>query len=464
MRPISERRDLPQVEVLAASLEDAGPDPVVRAEARLVIDRARQRLRAGEPTDDDALRDELRARVTARRPMSTVVNATGVLLHTNLGRAPLDPLPAGADGLGTVPIELTLDDGRRHHRLENLEADLCELTGAEAALVVNNNAAALLLVLSALAHDGEVVVSRGQLVEIGGSFRVPEIVSQGGATLREVGTTNRTHLRDFAGAIGASTRVLLEVHPSNFEQSGFTATVASHDLATLARRHGVVMVHDIGSGLVDALAPWLPDGLPAWLAREPAARQVLAAGAHLVTFSGDKLLGGPQAGVICGDAVLVDSIRRHPLARALRYDKVRAAHLHATVRSHLDRSASSEVPFWRMATADLDGLANRAATMADALAGRGVLAEVVPVVDVAGAGSAASQPVDGWGVALASDHPAQDVAAALRRATPPVLGVIRHDRVVLSLRTVAPTDGEAVVASVGQAMCSLADSSSETPT
>ncbi len=447
MTAIRELRDLPQVEALAASLSGVAPDRVVRAEAREVIDRARRGLLAGRTTSADALRAGLASSVLARQPMAAVINATGVLLHTNLGRAPLDPLDARADGLGAVPIELALDDGRRHHRLAGLEADLCELTGAGGALVVNNNAAALLLVLSSLASGAEVVVSRGQLVEIGGSFRVPEIISAGGAVLREVGTTNRTHLHDFRAAIGDSTRVLLEVHPSNFEQAGFTAAVATRDLASLAHEHGVVMVHDIGSGLVDALVPWLPDGLPDWLRHEPAARQVLAAGADLVTFSGDKLLGGPQAGIICGDRSLLDTIRRHPLARAVRFDKVRAAHLHATVRAHLDRTAARRVPFWRMATTDPDVLERRATDLAGALIARGVAAEAVPVADLAGAGAAATRAIAGWGVAVASVDGPDALATALRHAARPVLGITRADRVVLSLRTVAPED-DPVVADV----------------
>lgn len=443
---ISEPRDLPQVEILARAADGLAPGPVVRSEARRVIDRARGQLDVS-PTSMAKLERELVVNVAARSPLRRVVNATGVLLHTNLGRAPLDPLPDERDGLGTVPLELDVRDGRRGRRLAGLEADLCDLTGAESALVVNNNAGALLLVLSALAAGGEVVVSRGQLVEIGGSFRVPEIVSQGGAVLREVGTTNRTHLADYRNAIGEATRALLEVHPSNFAQVGFVTAVPTAEIAALAREHGLSMVHDIGSGLVDARTPWLEGDTPPWLADEPAARQVLDSGATAVTFSGDKLLGGPQAGIICGRASALDAIRRHPLSRALRYDKIRAAHLHATVRAHLDGSAATTVPFYRMATASLGELEHRARAVSAALASGGVAAEVVEVEDSAGAGSAPNQIIPGWAVAVATDSPAE-VAASLRHVDPPVLAVVRNGQVRLSTRTIDPADDEAVVRSV----------------
>jgi len=448
---IATQRDLPQVETFAASFVGAAPASVIRSEARAVIDRARQLLADGDATTLDALRLELAGRLAARQPMTGVINATGVLLHTNLGRAPLEPLPRSANGLGAVPIELALDGGRRHRRLESLEAGLCDLTGAGGALVVNNNAAALLLVLSSLAAGGDVVVSRGQLIEIGGSFRIPEIVSQGGAVLHEVGTTNRTHLRDFASAITESTRVLLEIHLSNFEQSGFVATVDTTELAALGREHRLPVVFDIGSGLVDSSAPWLPDGVPSWLRGEPGARQALAAGANIVTFSGDKLLGGPQAGIICGDRDLVDRIREHPLARAVRYDKVRAAHLHATVRAYLDRTAGTEVPFWRMASTDLPTLEARASAMIEKLSSERVAAEVVSVVDAAGAGSAAGKQIEGRAISIKSEAGPEPFAAWLRKGTPPVLSVARDGGVLLSLRTVRPEDDDALVAAVTNA-------------
>lgn len=485
MSAIAQLRDLPQVEVLAQAVDGLAPSQVTRAEARVVIDQARELLMDGGATSFEELAAALGAMLATRRPMRRVINATGVLLHTNLGRAPMAPLTAETDGLRAVPIELALADGRRGRRLGALEADLAALTGAADALVVNNNAAALLLVLSTLAtaDRNEVVVSRGQLVEIGGSFRVPEIVEQGGAVLREVGTTNRTHLADFAAAIGPATAAILEVHPSNFAQVGFTATVPTDRLAALARNHGLVMVHDIGSGLVDARTPWIPNGPPAWLAAEPAARQVLQAGAHLVTFSGDKLLGGPQAGLICGDADLVDQLRRHPLARALRYDKLRAAQLHATIRAHQDHTATWSVPFWRMAVEPEQTLRDRAqmlaARVAPALAARGWQVESVAVVDTIGAGSAPTHGLPGWGVALApvsglSSAPSF-LAACLRGAGTTGLGArsgggsdagsgagsgdglaapisvvatVRDDRVVLSLRTVEPSDDPALASMV----------------
>ncbi len=469
MSVIATLRDLPQVEVLARALDGIAPSQVTRAEARVVIDQARELVAGGGSTSFDRLVANLATNLATRQPMRRVINATGVLLHTNLGRAPMAALDPEIDGLRAVPIELTLGDGRRGRRLGALEADLAELTGADDALVVNNNAAALLLVLSMLTSGdrNEVVVSRGQLVEIGGSFRVPEIVAQGGARLREVGTTNRTHLSDFAEAIGPATAAILEVHPSNFAQVGFTATVPTDRLAELARANGLVMVHDVGSGLVDARTPWLRDGPPAWLATEPAARQILDAGAHLVTFSGDKLLGGPQAGIICGEADLVERVRRHPLARALRYDKVRAAHLHATVRAHQNRSASSVVPFWRMAVEPEHAVRDRAETLAaalqPALTALGWRAESMAVTDTIGSGSAPAQGLPGWGVALTSASGSSSalslLATALRGAGSTMMGddgaqplsviaTVRDDRLVLSLRTVEPADDAALVATV----------------
>ena len=437
---ITDRRDLPQVDALARSADGLAPGPVVRAEARRLVDEARARLADGPARDD--LERELRARLAARRPLHRVVNATGVLLHTNLGRAPLAPLPAGEDGLGAVPVEMDLEQGHRGRRLAALEADLCDLTGAEAALVVNNNAAGLLLTLTALASGGEVVVSRGQLVEIGGSFRVPDIVVQGGALLREVGTTNRTHLDDYEAAIGEATRVLLEVHPSNFTQVGFVTSPPTREIAGLAGRHGLVMVHDIGSGLVDATTPWLRGGPPPWLRHDPAARQVLDAGAGVVTFSGDKLLGGPQAGIVCGDRVHLDRIRRHPLSRALRFDKLRAAQLHAVVRAHLDGSAATAIPFYRQAGAPVAELTARADRVRRALASSGWPVEIVDVEDYAGGGAAPQRAIPGVGLSIACDAAA--VAAALRRQTPAVVATVRDGRLVLSMRTVDPADDDLV--------------------
>ena len=461
MTDIVSPRDLPQVEAFAAQFDGDAPASVVRSEVRIVVDGARRLLLEGRTTTLEGLQRELSERLAARQPMTEVINATGVLLHTNLGRAQLDPLPSYTDGLGAVPIELALGDGRRHRRLAGLEADLCHLTGAEDALVVNNNAAALLLVLSSLAGGGEVVISRGQLIEIGGSFRIPEIIRQGGALLREVGTTNRTHLRDFESAINDSTRVLLEVHPSNFEQIGFVSTVPTADLAALARERDLKMVFDIGSGLIDSTVPWVPGDTPSWLADEPGARQALEAGADIVTFSGDKLLGGPQAGIVCGDRELLEVIRRHPLTRALRYDKVRAAHLHATVRSYLARSASS-IPFWRQASTNLDDLAARAEAIVCKLTTAGIEARHVSVDDSAGAGSTPGKPIEGRGVAVKGPVGADALANGLRRHNPPVIALTREGLVVLSLRAVRPHQDATLVAAVLGVV--LADRSDRPPT
>ena len=439
---ITERRGLPQVEVLARSADGLAPGPTVRAEARRLIAEARGRLAHG-PVELGDLEAELQVRLASRQPLRRALNATGILLHTNLGRAPLAPPAPGVDGLGAVPIEMDLAEGRRGGRLAALEADLCELTGAEAALVVNNNAGGLLLALTVLAGGGEVVVSRGQLVEIGGSFRVPDIIVQGGAVLREVGTTNRTHLDDYRSAIGEATRVLLEVHPSNFAQVGFVTSPPLSEIAALANEHGLVMVHDIGSGLLDARTPWLRGEPPSWLAHEPAARQVLEAGAGVVTFSGDKLLGGPQAGILCGAREHLDPIRRHPLSRALRFDKLRAAHLHAVLRAHLDGTAETAIPFYRQALAPLEDLRGRARRLADALQPTGWHIEIVDVQDYAGGGAAAERAIAGAGLAISCE--ADTVASALRQQRTPLVATVRDGRLRISLRTIDAAD-DALVA------------------
>lgn len=461
LNPINVPRGLPSVEALAVGAPGAAPDSVVRTAARRVIDEARVLVLSGGTTTHEALQANLAAELDRHRPPSRVLNGTGVLLHTNLGRAPLTLPPDEYEGLGYVPVEIDLVSGDRGRRFDALERDLAELTGAEAALVVNNNAAALLLTLSALAAGGQVIVSRGQLVEIGGSFRVPEIITQGGASLCEVGTTNKTHPRDIEQAIGPNTAMVLEVHPSNFAQIGFTASVSTSEAAAIAHRSGLVMVHDIGSGLVDASAPWLSGGPPPWLRNEPAARQVLAAGADLVTFSTDKVLGGPQGGVVAGRGDLVDRLRRHPLQRALRYDKVRAAHLHATVVAHLDGSAATAVPFWAMASSPVDALEQRAHAVAASInetVGRGVAAghrvhvSVVAVDDSVGAGAAASASLPGAALAVHADLGCERLSVVLRRGHPAVLARVHRDRLLISMRTIAPTDDHLLATAISAAL------------
>jgi L-seryl-tRNA(Ser) seleniumtransferase len=410
----------PSVDALARELTGVGlPHP-------LLVDAAREAIAAGDP--DSARARAERMALDLLRP---VVNATGVLLHTNLGRAPV----AHAQMASYSNLELDLATGRRGSRRRHAATLLARAAGAEAALVVNNGAAAVLLVLAALARGRGVVVSRGELVEIGGGFRVPEVMAQSGARLVEIGTTNRTHRRDYEKAVGGSDDValVLKVHQSNYRIVGFTAAVGVTELAGL----GPPVVVDLGSGLLDAATPWLADGPPLWLAGEPAVRQTLASGAALVTFSGDKLLGGPQAGVIAGRADLVDACAAHPLARALRPGALVLAALQETALTYLRRDGAS-IPFWRMATTPVDDLRRRAEALG--------VGEPVDTVAVAGAGSLPGLEIPSAGVTVDGD-----VTEVLRAQNPPVIARTRDGRTILDLRTVDPADDPVVAKAVSNA-------------
>jgi L-seryl-tRNA(Ser) seleniumtransferase len=405
---------VPSVDALARDLVDVGlPHP-------LLVDAARAAVAAGDPTS-------ARARAEAMRDalLRPVINATGVLLHTNLGRAPIAVDQASA----YTNLEFDLATGQRGSRRNHAAALLARAAGAEAALVVNNGAAAVLLVLAALAGDADVAVSRGELIEIGGGFRIPEVLAQSGARLREVGTTNRTRLADYD--VGAA--LILKVHTSNYRVVGFTESADVRALTTL----GPPVVADLGSGLLDAATPWLPGKPPKWLAGEPAVRQTLAAGAALVTFSGDKLLGGPQAGVIAGRAELVALCARHPLARALRPGGLVLAALQQTAMAYLANDGQ-RIPFWRMASVPAADLRARAKAI-----GAG---EVVDCESVAGAGSLPGLDIPSAGVALDGDQ-----TAALRAAHPPVVARVREGRTILDLRTVDPADDAAVAKAISLA-------------
>ncbi len=421
------RRRLPSVDrlladpVLVAAAETQGRAAVLDA-ARAVLQDARARIAAGEAAPDAlALVAEVAARVEEELSgtLLPVINATGIIVHTNLGRAPLSKAARAAmDAVaaGYSNLEYSLETGGRGSRYVHAEALIRKLTGAEAALVVNNNAGAILLALSALARDREVVISRGQLVEIGGGFRIPDVLRQGGARLVEVGTTNRTHSRDYEAAIDAETALLLRVHSSNFRQVGFTAEVSLADMAAIAHTRGVLLVDDLGSGT-------LLDTAPYGLAREPLVQESLAAGADLVTFSGDKLLGGPQAGLIAGRADLVEKLRRHPLTRALRVDKATLAALQATLLHYARREALAEIPVWRMIAAPVDAVERRAAALAAALAARGASARAARMESAVGGGSLPGETLPSAGVALAVDAP-NALAARLRRGRAPVIARI----------------------------------------
>jgi L-seryl-tRNA(Ser) seleniumtransferase len=411
----------PSVDALARSLADTGlPHP-------LLVDVAREAIAAGDPQGA-----RHRAEQRARTMLRPVVNATGVLLHTNLGRAPLahhqDPAYSN--------LELDLVTGERGSRHDHAGGLLALLCGAEAAIVVNNGAAGVLVVLAALATGRGVAVSRGELVEIGGGFRVPEVMAQSGARLVEVGTTNRTRLDDFSQAIDADDIALvMKVHQSNYRIVGFTEQV---DVAPLAAT-GVPVVADLGSGLLDAACPWLPGGPPSWLREEPAVRQTLDAGAALVTFSGDKLLGGPQAGIIVGRADLVARCAQHPLARALRPGGLVLGALQQTALAYLHRDGDA-IPLWRMATETSDRLRSRAEslTLPDAT-------KIVDTESVMGGGTLPGVTIPSIGLCLEGDH-----RRALRYADPPVIARVRDDHTVLDLRTVAPADDAHLAAALAR--------------
>jgi L-seryl-tRNA(Ser) seleniumtransferase len=402
----------PSVDNIARQLAGTGlPHPVL-------VDLARQAVAAhGSTSGPDGVLEAAAesAERFARRLLQPVVNATGVLLHTNLGRAPLEVSRAAAYS----NVEFDLVAGVRGDRSAHAAALLAQATGAEAALVVNNGAAALLLVLSAMASGREVVVSRGELVEIGGGFRIPEVMAASGARLAEVGTTNRTRRADYGSALDDETSLVLKVHTSNYRITGFTESVSVEDLSSL----GPPVVVDLGSGLLDERCQWLADGPPGWLAGEPAVRQTLAAGAALVTFSGDKLLGGPQAGIIAGRADLVERCARHPLARALRPGGLVLEILQQVALAYLRRSAGSELPLWRMASATVPELRRRAEALE--------VGAVVECGSVMGGGTLPGVTIPSVGIALEGDH-----TARLRNCSPPVVARVSDGMTICDLRTV----------------------------
>jgi L-seryl-tRNA(Ser) seleniumtransferase len=375
-----------------------------------------------------------------------VVNATGVLLHTNLGRAPLDSSYFGfSDGARPTSLEFDLATGNRGSRLTAVATLLAELTGAEDAIVVNNNAAAVLLVVGALAAGRDVAVSRGESVEIGGGFRIPEVLEQSGARLVDVGTTNKTRASDYARAIskrGNDVALIMRVHPSNFHIEGFTQQPALGELAGL----GVPVVSDIGSGLLDARCPWVEGPPPSWLRSEPAARQTLADGAALVTFSGDKLIGGPQCGIIAGRADLVAACRAHPLMRALRPGGQTLIALQRVLLAFAAKRACMDVPFWAMATSSVESVRERAVVVVDSLgaARTSTLGARVEATDaVPGAGSTPGATLPSAAVVVDGDR-----CAELRSGRIPVIARREGDRTVLDLRSVAPADDAVVVESL----------------
>ena len=407
---------------------------------REALQQSRSDIRSGAGTasSPSALLECATAMLSQRfRPgLRRVINASGVILHTNLGRAPLAEAAVQAMvevGAHYNTLEYDLERGARGGRLKHCEAALCALTGAEAALVVNNNAAALVLLLATLAHGRDVIISRGQLIEIGGGFRVPEVMSSAGARLVEVGTTNRTRLADYERAIGPDTALLLRAHASNFRMTGFTEEAPLAQLAQLAHARGLLLVDDLGSGA-------LLDTAQFGLLHEPTVAESMAAGADLVAFSGDKLTGGPQAGIIVGRAEPLDALKRHPLARALRADKLCLAGLAATLDLWQRGAALTQIPIWRMIAREAEELHAVAAAWAQRLGGSVVAGE-----SAVGGGSLPGATLPTWLLALEVTQP-DEFLAQLRAAQPPVIARIAAGRVLLDPRTVLPREEEELLA------------------
>jgi L-seryl-tRNA(Ser) seleniumtransferase len=424
-------RDLPSVDELARSSDD----PLAVDAARLVLARAREDIQAGADPGDlaERLRGELAGARAAR--LRRALNATGVVVHTNLGRAPLAEAAlerVREIGRGYSNLEYDLSAGTRGSRQDHVAGILRRLTGAEAALVVNNNAAAVLLALAALGEGRDVIVSRGELIEIGDGFRIPDVLARSGARLVEVGTTNRTRAVDYEQAIGPETAVLLRVHQSNFRLVGFTELPSLADLARIAQRHDLPLVDDLGSGVLTPSNSLL-------LSDEPSVRESLEAGADLVCFSGDKLLGGPQAGVVVGRAELVERLRRHPLQRAVRADKLTLAALEGTLALYLEpERALQEVPVLRMALGSADAVRARAERLAELVGG-----EVEETVGRVGGGALPLAELPSFACAVE-----EELAAPLRAGDPPVVGVVRDGRLLLDCRTLGDSEVQEVATAV----------------
>jgi L-seryl-tRNA(Ser) seleniumtransferase len=453
--------DWPEVSALLAK----HPRPEVLLAVRAVLEQVREQFRN---SGDASLLDpgRISARVClelasrSKPSLQAVINGSGVVVHTNLGRSPLADEAEDAIRMvsaGYSNLEFDLASGERGSRYAHVEGLICELTGAESALVVNNNAAAVILALSALAQGREVIVSRGELVEIGGSFRIPDVMRQSGAQLVEVGTTNRTHARDYRSAITDATALLLKVHTSNFAVVGFTADVSVSGMCQVGRDAGVPVMLDAGSGCLIDLSPY-------GIAGEPTVRQYLESGADVVSFSGDKLLGGPQAGLIAGRREFIEPMKRHPLLRALRMDKLSLAALEATLRLYRDeRRALASIPTLRMLTMTADELMRRADMIVRKL--RRTLPEGATLIKHPGESSAGGGsfpllqlPTTLVELRIAGYSPGQ-IESSLRRTTTPVIGRIHRDRFLLDARTVMDRDLSALSISISEACASLAKDS-----
>lgn len=460
-------RQLPAVhEVLqappVAGLLAVYPRSMVTEAVRAVLGGIRRQIAAGEslpvPSEAELLlfvaREAGKAVEREARPnLRRVINATGVVLHTNLGRAVLSAEAQQAIQMaasGYTNLELNLETGRRGSRYAAVEGILTRLTGAEAALVVNNNAAAVLLALGTLAGGKEVIVSRGQLIEIGGSFRIPDVMRQSGAVLVEVGTTNKTYPGDYRRAISEQTALLLHVHTSNYRIVGFTRETTIAELVELGREFGLPVMSDLGSGVLVDLEPF---GLPG----EPTVQQVVATGADVVTFSGDKLLGGPQAGIITGKKDLLERMKKNPLTRAVRIDKFTVAALEATLRAYLDdERATGEIPILKMLTAGKDGLepcARELARLLNAQAGDRAEIKVEQVISRVGGGALPTAELPSFAVALRpANISAEELGRRLREGNPAVLGRIQEDILLLDVRTLQERENELIAGAIKNAL------------
>jgi L-seryl-tRNA(Ser) seleniumtransferase len=445
----AELRKLPAVDnllknaLLADLMVNHGHEVVVEAiRKELAVIRGRiLEVRGSTPTEAEiaqAVVDRVLAMV--KPTLQPVINATGVIIHTNLGRALLSQRAQEAmlEAAGTYSnLEYELSRGERGSRYHHAEELLCRLSGAEAAVVVNNNAAALVLALSTLARGKEVLINRGQLIEIGGGFRIPDIMRQSGAILVEVGTTNRTYLKDYEDSLHPdNTGLLLNVHHSNFKIIGFTVEPTLTELTALGEGYGIPVMNDLGSGA-------LLDTAPYGLAHEPTIQESIAAGVSLVTASGDKLLGGPQAGLILGRAEIIERLKKHPLIRTFRVDKTTLAGLQATLLAYLENKAVEEIPVWRMIAASKATLNRRAKKWQRALAQVGRQSSVIDTFSAVGGGSLPGQQLPTRALALQTDSP-NAVAATLRTATPPVIARVEDEQLILDPRTVLPEQDAAL--------------------
>ncbi len=417
--------------------------------ARQVLDEVRQQIRAGQSETADLSLNGLAERVivmaaqTLESSLREVINATGVIIHTNLGRAPLsDEATAAVVGVSHAfnNLEYDLETGERGSRMSHISELVARLSGAEAAIAVNNNAAAVFMVLTAFAQGREVILSRGQAVEIGGAFRIPDVMAQSGAKLAEVGTTNKTYASDYEAAVRPETAMLMRVHSSNFKVIGFTSSTSLEEMAEVANRHKLILVDDLGSGTFMDTARY-------GLSHEPTVQESIAAGAHLVTFSGDKLLGGPQAGLIAGQKVYIDKLKKHPLARALRLDKMTIAALQATLQHYVRGEAERKIPVWRMISRSPENLKAQAESWRQRLLEKWPGAALTEGLSTVGGGSLPGETLPTWLLALPvpSDQSANTLTTALRRHRPPIVGRVERETLLFDPRTILPGQVETLL-------------------